>query len=526
MPIKRVWAPRIDFSVLRRELDLPAEFPPDAMREAQEAATGVPLPVTDRTDVPFVTVDPATSRDLDQAMELSRRTNGGYRVRYAIADVASYVRPGGALEAETWVRGQTIYFPDGKVPLHPPVLSEGAASLLPDVDRAAVLWTIDLDADGEIVDVALERARVRSRAKLDYAGLQVAVDAGTAPEPIALLPELGALLARRAADRGAVNLPLPEQEVEQIGDGWRLVLRAPVAVEEHNAQISLLTGMAAARLMIDGQVGLLRTMPSARPEAVTKLRAAAASLDVPWPAHASVGAVVTSVDPASPRGAAFLNQAAELLRGAGYTAFDKEIPAETGHGGVGAPYAHVTAPLRRLADRYATEVCLALHEVREVPQWAREALPRLPKAMATTDRVASAADRGAVALAEAVLLAHRVGETFEAGVLDVDESRPEAAPSQEENAAHTPAPPGIQADSPSPADSPGPSTDAREGRGAGQPKAQGGKPGNKRPRGGKVAIDDPAVQARCLGDLPLGDRIQVRLTQADPKTREVLFEQI
>ena len=57
-------------------------------------------------------------------------------------------------------------------------------------------------------------------------------------------------------------------------------------------------------------------------------------------------------------------------------------------------------------------------------------------------------------------------------------------------------------------------------------KPPAGKPGTKRPRGGKVAIDDPAVQARCVGELPLGDRIQVRLTQADPHTREVLFEQI
>ena len=77
MPINRVWAPHIDFSVLRSELDLPAEFPPDAMREAQEAAEGTALPAVDRTDIPFVTVDPATSRDLDQAMELTRRPGGG-----------------------------------------------------------------------------------------------------------------------------------------------------------------------------------------------------------------------------------------------------------------------------------------------------------------------------------------------------------------------------------------------------------------------------------------------------------------
>ena len=471
VPIKRVWAPRIDFSVIRRELGLPAEFPPDARYEAERAAATTRPSVTDRTDIPFVTIDPATSTDLDQAMHLSRRNGGGYRVRYAIADVASFVRPGGPLDAETWVRGQTIYLPDGRVPLHPPVLSEGAASLFPDADRPAVLWTIDLDADGATAAVSVERARVRSRAKLSYAGVQAAVDAGRPPEPIALLAEVGGLLARRAADRGAVNLPLPEQEVEPEGDGWRLVLRAPLPIEEHNAQISLLTGVAAASLMIDGGMGLLRTMPAPRTEAIAKLRAAAASLGVTWRDGVPVAEVVAGVDPASPRGAAFLDQAADLLRGAAYTAFENEPPAEAAHSGVGAPYAHVTAPLRRLADRYATEICLALHDGRPVPDWAREALPRLPKTMLDTDRVASAAGRGAISLAEAVLLEHRVGERFDAGVVDVDDGE-----------------------------------------------------GERRRPGGTVALDDPAVRARCLGVLPLGERIEVRLTVADPKTRNVQFE--
>jgi len=469
VPIKRVWAPRIDFSVLRRELKLPGEFPPEALAEAETAARERPLPPTDLTDVPFVTIDPATSRDLDQALHLSR-AGSGYRVRYAIADVASYVRPGGPLEAETLVRGQTVYLPAGKVPLHPAVLSEDAVSLFPDVDRAAVVWTIDVDAGGAIGDVRLERATVRSRAKLDYPGVQAELEAGTAAEAYALLPELGTLLARRASERGAVNLPLPEQEIEPDGGGWRLVLRAPLPVEEHNAQVSLLTGMAAARLMLAGGVGLLRTMPGPRPDAVGRLRAAARSLGIAWPKGGSVGAVVAAVDPGEPRGAAFLDQAAELLRGAGYTAFDSAAPpAETGHGGVGAPYAHVTAPLRRLADRYATEVCLALHERRPVPEWARAALPQLPKAMAATDRVASAAERGAIALAEAVVLAGRIGEVFDAGVLDVDD-HPKKGP------------------------------------------------------GGSIALDDPAVLARCRGDLPLGERIRARLTTADPATRTVEFE--
>jgi exoribonuclease R len=499
-------APQIDFSGLRRELGLPDEFPEVVLAEAGEAARATGMPETDRTDIAFVTIDPATSRDLDQAMHLSRRAGGGYRVHYAIADVASYVRPGGPLETESWIRGQTVYLPDGRVPLHPPVLSEDAASLLPGGERAAVVWTIDLDGDGATVAVRVERARVRSRAKLDYAGVQRQIDSGTAPEMLTLLPEIGGLLARRASDRGAVNLPLPSQEVERDSGGWRLVLRAPLPVEEHNAQISLLTGMAAAGIMLAGGIGLLRTMPKPRPEAVEKLRAAAGPLGIPWPDGAQVGAVVAAVDPADPRGAAFLGQAAELLRGAAYTAFGvaapaepgraaalsvaggsepgesgarreaeggpgvSGLPADAGHGGVGAPYAHVTAPLRRLADRYATEVCLSLYEERAVPGWVLDALPRLPKAMSSTDRVAGAADRGAIDLAEAVLLQGRIGEVFEAAVLDRDEAN------------------------------------------------------GKRPAGGTIALDEPAVRAKCLGDLPLGERVPVRLTAADPASRTVRFE--
>jgi exoribonuclease R len=471
--IRRVLAPRIDFGSLRRELELPEDFPAPALREAEGAAAAAAYRAVDRTDIPFVTIDPPTSRDLDQAMRLTRQQGGGYRVQYAIADLSAFVRPGGHLDRETWRRGQTVYFPDGKVPLHPQILSEGAASLLPNVGRPAVLWTIDVDTDGATSDVRLERALIRSRAKLSYSDVQADIDAGRAAEPIALLPEIGALLHRRGIARGAINLPLPEQDVEPSGDGWRLVLRPPVPIEEHNAQISLLTGMAAASIMVKGGVGLLRTMPAPHPEALRRLRTAVAGLGIDWPDGMSLGDVLTRIDPGRPRPAAFLDQAAELLRGARYTAFDGAAPADSEHAGVAAPYAHVTAPLRRLVDRYATEVCLALCAGDPVPDEIRQALPALPDVMAGTDRIASAAERAVVDLTEATLLQGRVGERFEAAVLDVDRPRSGA--------------------------------------------------GSSRRTGGTIALDDPPVRARCEGDLPLGERVTVRLEAADPAARRVLF---
>jgi len=463
---RRLRAPRIDFSTLRRELELPTEFPPAAQRVAEEAARRTEHPGhEDRTDIPFVTLDPASSRDLDQAVHLARREKG-YRVSYAIADVAAFVAPGDPLDVEVNRRGQTVYLPDGKVPLHPQVLSEGAASLLPDQTRPAVLWTIDLDPAGEPSTVDVRRAMVRSRAKLSYDATQAALDAGRLPESLGLLPEVGKLLVDAALARGAVDLPMPDQEIEPDGDGFRLVLRAQAAIEEYNAQISLLTGRVAAAMMLAGRVGVLRTMPPAPPDAVTRLRKAARALRIDWPAEESVGALLARLRPAEPRAAAFVEQAADLLRGAGYTAFDGAVPEQPEHSAVAAPYAHVTAPLRRLADRYATEVCLALHAGAEVPAEVRAALPGLPETMARTDRVANAAERGAVDLVEAVLLRGRIGQRFDAAVLDVDPKRNKAT----------------------------------------------------------VALDEPAVRARCDGPLTLGERTTVRLIEATPETRTVRFE--
>jgi len=162
-----------------------------------------------------------------------------------------------------------------------------------------------------------------------------------------------------------------------------------VPAEDWNAQISLLTGMSAAGIMLDGRVGLLRTMPRPREDAVKALRLAGVTLGIDWPDGASVGRVLAAVDVATPRGAAFVDHAAELMRGAGYTAFDGEVPAEHEHGAVAAAYAHVTAPLRRLADRYALECALAAASGTAPPAWVRERLAALPEAMTAADRRAS-----------------------------------------------------------------------------------------------------------------------------------------
>lgn len=409
------------FHAIREELEVPGDFPPEVVAEAERvAAQPLSLPERDETDLPFLTIDPPGSMDLDQAMHLSR-DGDGYRVRYAIAHLESFVEPGGAIDAEARRRGQTIYAPDQRTPLHPPVLSEGAASLLPDETRPAYVWDIRLDARGEHTGAEVYAAMVRSVDRLEYTAVQERIDAGTDDERLVLLREIGEKRIALEQERGGASLPIPDHEVEQHGGGFRLSLRPLVPAEDWNAQISLLAGMVAAEMMLHAQVGILRTMPEPSAETLAQLRRIAAALGVAWPAEQTHGDLLRSLDGTEPAHLALIHESTVLFRGAGYTAFEGTLPELVEQAAIAAPYAHVTAPLRRLVDRFGLALCAAVSSGEEVPAWVREALSELPDLMASSDQRAGGVDRATTDAVEAATLADRVDESFEAVVIDVPE---------------------------------------------------------------------------------------------------------
>src|SRR4051812_1100752 len=459
---------REGIEAIQSQLQVSPGFAPEVEEAARRAADAPRQPELDRTDIPFVTIDPASSQDLDQALHLAR-DGSGYVVHYAIADVAAFVSPGDPVDLASHERGETLYGADSKIPLHPTSLSEGAASLLPEQVRPALLWTIRVNEKGEGTDVHVERARIRSRAKLDYQSVQKAVDTGTADEVLMLLKEVGELRLQREAARGGISLPLPEQEVEVTGDEWSLEFRSMIPAETWNAQISLLTGFAAASLMVYARTGLLRTLPPPRPRDLQRLHRVARALHIEWPAEQLYPDFIRGLDSRKPAEAAMITASTRLLRGSGYVAFDGAVPADPVHAALASEYAHVTAPLRRLGDRYAGEICLALCAGTDVPSWVLAWLAEIPDLLKDAGRRASQYEAMVLDLVEAGILHQHVGETFEGVVTDVDEQ-----------------------------------DDTR----------------------GRVTIQDPAVEARVTarGRLPLGTEAEVRLTQADVGSRSVLFE--
>jgi exoribonuclease R len=420
------------FQSKRAELGVRIEFPEEVLREAEAAAKRDPGALADLTEVPFITIDPPGSRDLDQALCIQPVEDGGFRLWYAIADVGFFVDRGSAVEAETWLRALTFYAPDLRAPVYPPSLSQGAASLLAEQVTPAIVFAFELDARAEIRTLGIQRGRVRSRAQLTYEQALSHAESGTLGEAWAAslleLRRFGEERRKRETERGGVSLPILDQHVERSAAarlGYQVEYELPNAAEDWNAQVSLLTGHAAALRMLEGRVGLLRTMPPPEPAKVEIFRRAARTLGFQWEDGTSYAEFVRSLDPCHPQVTPLLWQARRVSRGSDYEAFDGEAPADPLHHALAMPYAHVTAPLRRLADRYVLDLLVQLESGQRPSPAEIDTLCRLPKVMNDTETRANKLERGVVDIAEAWALRGREGERFAATVLDVRGDRVE-----------------------------------------------------------------------------------------------------
>ena len=281
-------------------------------------------------------------------------------------------------------RGQTVYCPDVRVPLHPEVLSEAAASLLPDAVRPAFVWDLRLDGDGALTSAEVHRAMVRSVERLDYAD-----GAGRGRRRHRRRPVPDAPRDRGAPHRaGAVPRWREPADARAAGDrpataaGSPSSSARPSPAEEWNAQVSLLTGMAAATMMLDAGVGILRTMPAPTADAVARFRRAARGLGVDWPDDVPYGDLVRSLDRTDPRHLALIHEASVAvprcrvhgLRRHGARAARarcRRRPLRARHG-TAAPPRRPVRP-RRVRGR---------EQGGDLPDAVRAALPDLPELMA------------------------------------------------------------------------------------------------------------------------------------------------
>ncbi len=398
-------------AAIRAQYAVPAAFPPRVLAEAEATKDRAPTAHADWTQREFVTLDPATSTDLDQAFTIAP-AGADLILHYALADIGWFIPAGGTMEAEAWRRGLTLYLPDDRARLYPPVLSEGVASLLPNGPRPAIVASVRCAANGTVRLDGVTRAIIRSRAKLAYES----VDIGAVPH----LADFAVRMKRSEDARGAARVDPPEQEVERSADGtFHLSFRPWLPSETANAGLSLAANMAIAQALFAAKTGLFREMAPPDARAIARLRNTARALGLTWPVNATLLQFERTIDPTTRGGAAFQLAARRAGSGADYLPFTEGHTPW--HAALGATYTHATAPMRRLADRYVLEAVLEIANGRPVPSACVDAFVRLPKVMDVADAREGAIDRAVIDLAEIALLHGHEGGTFAAVVTDLDE---------------------------------------------------------------------------------------------------------
>jgi len=420
-------APKAVSLIAIHQHGIPDSFPDAVIAEADKCKPAGEKDRDDLRDIPLITIDPSDARDHDDACfaqaDDDPKNPGGHVVWVAIADVATYVRPGTALDTEARKRGNSTYFPDRVVPMLPDRLSGDLCSLHEGVPRACIAVRMQLDEHGQKIGHRFVRGLMRSVASLHYVEVQDAIDGNpndkTAPllEPILkpLYAAYDALVKAREA-RQPLDLDLPERRIELGEDGTVTSVSFRDRLDAHRLieEFMILANVAAAETLIAKRSPLLfRVHEEPNPEKLESLRETAQASGF----NLAKGQVLQT---------RHLNA---LLAAAEGTEFDELInlstlrsmtqayysPENFGHFGLAlAQYAHFTSPIRRYADLIVHRALISAHG------WGKDGLDaaeidRLEDTaihISETERRSMVAERDTTDRYLAAYLSERVGNEF------------------------------------------------------------------------------------------------------------------
>ncbi|MGH0032117.1 MAG: ribonuclease R family protein [Myxococcota bacterium] len=413
-----------DFAAVAWRHRLPGDFAPEVLAEAQAAAEEpLDAEIARRVDLrglPFVTIDPPSARDHDDAIAVEALPDGGTLLRVAIADVAHYVPLGGRVDREALRRGTSVYFPDRALPMLPPALSSDACSLRPETDRLAMVAELVFDAEGRRLREGCYPAVVRSRAHLPY-DRAAAVMAGEADHPLAAdlqrLDRLAERLCRRRAASGALALDLGEGGLELDAEGRvAAVVERRQGVAHRAVEESMLAANGAvARLLREARTpAVYRNHEAPAPDDADALQRVLVRLGLHGPAPISVRSLAAAVRETPEELTPVVHPI--VLRAMRQARYGAEC---AGHFALATDaYLHFTSPIRRYPDLVVHRALKALLAGGDDPYDAVR-VQRIAARCSFRERLAERAERERVLLGKCAFLTAHVGEEHEGTITGV-----------------------------------------------------------------------------------------------------------
>ncbi len=416
------------------EHDLPTVFSAAALDEAAAAGPAALAGREDLRETPLVTIDGADARDFDDAVwaepDPDPDNPGGWHLLVAIADVAHYVRPGNALDAAAYERGNSAYFPDRVVPMLPEALSNGWCSLRPGEERPCLAVHLWIDAEGRPRRHRFVRGLMRSAARLTYEQAQAAredrPDETTTPlMETVIRPLYGAFraLARAREARGTLDLEIPESEILMDDQGEVATIRVRSRLDSHRLieEFMIAANVAAAEaLEARNQPCMYRVHDSPDPQKLEALRQVLDGLGLRLARGQVMRPKMFQGILEKARGRSFAAMVNDLvLRAQSQAAY---APDNVGHFGLAlSRYAHFTSPIRRYADLLVHRALIAGYAMGDggLPDEAGARFTEFGQHISATERRAQAAEREAVDRFTAAFLKHRIGEIFTGRVTGV-----------------------------------------------------------------------------------------------------------
>lgn len=426
--------PGVDTLSIIRAYNLPDEFDPDVLEDAREQAHHFHEDqIADRLDlrdVLTVTIDPATARDFDDAITLSRDEKGYWQLGVHIADVGHFVKPGSPLDRSARKRGNSVYLPDRVLPMLPEVLSNSLASLQQDRTRYTVSALLEFNADGVLTDHRFARSAIRVDRRFTYEqALEVmrgpaADHEGVTPEIrdlVARMLELAMILRKRRFARGALELVMPEVEVDLDPKSGQ-VAGAHLAPDDESHEVieefMLAANEAVSSFLTEHKAGFLRRVhadPDPRKLAQFAEFADSLGYKIEDPQSRFELQRVLRESDGEPERHAIHFGLLRSLKQAVYT------PEHEGHYALASQdYCHFTSPIRRYPDLQVHRTLTAIIAGKK-PKFDAEELVVLGESCTRTERRAEAAERELIKLKLLTHLETRLGETFHAVITGVED---------------------------------------------------------------------------------------------------------